>query len=131
MSSMLWKKQIDQQKILSNVLTVNSLSHDAIVVNCYDGAAMVSGENGGLQILLCEKSGRSIIYDHCYWRSMTPYRHCKLTLYFEKQWCKEITYEQFKKEWWKKLFYKAHGKSEVSTKQTPFCWVFCSIVYLA
>ena len=50
----------------------------------------------------CVFSRRTII-DSARRRSITLYRQCKLTLlYFEKQLCKEVTYEQFKKEWRKK-----------------------------
>ena len=52
--------------IIKNVLAENYLPHDGIVVQCYDGASVMSGEKGGLQTLLCETCGRCIIYVHCY-----------------------------------------------------------------
>ena len=50
----------------------------------------------------CVFSRRTII-DSARRRSMTPYRESNLTLlYFEKQLCKEVTFEEFKLEWRRK-----------------------------
>ena len=43
----------------------HEISMDGLVSNTFDGASVMSGEKGGLQMLVQEHCGRSIPYIHC------------------------------------------------------------------
>ena len=52
--------------LMTSCLNDMDIPLDGAVAQCYDGASVMSGHRGGLQKFLSEKSGRNIIYVHCF-----------------------------------------------------------------
>ena len=53
-------------ELLTTCLTNIGIPLDGIVSQCYDGASVMSGHKGGLQVLLSVKCGRVVLYIHCF-----------------------------------------------------------------
>lgn len=54
-----------QAKLLISTLTNCSLHLKSLLSQCYDGANVMSGDNGGIQRIIQETLGRIIPYVHC------------------------------------------------------------------
>jgi len=62
-------KAVDAQSITDTIiqeLTCHALDPAKSLSQCYDGASIMSGCKGGVQILLQDKLGRVIPYVHCF-----------------------------------------------------------------
>ena len=53
-------------ELVSRSLKQVNVSLDGLVSQCYDGASVMSGEDGGLQALLSDFCKRFIVYIHCF-----------------------------------------------------------------
>ena len=57
-------------ELLQETLSKNDIDCGGIVSQCYNGASLISGVKGGLQKLLSDECGCSILYVHCYCRKL-------------------------------------------------------------
>lgn len=55
-----------QADLLMSTLTKCSLQLNRILSQCYDGANVMSGDEGGIQRIIQRKLGRTIPYVHCF-----------------------------------------------------------------
>ena len=58
--------QYTLQKLLLNTLKENNISLDGMISQCYDGATVMSGCEGGITVLIRNELKRPIPYIHCF-----------------------------------------------------------------